>query len=106
MNQIWRRGALRYLFYMNVAIALSYVGLILVAARQDLLWRADFTAYYTGAAMIRDGIGRRLYDLDLQTAYQQRILGQRSFLGGLLPYNSPPHLALLLVPLLYFHLHL
>jgi len=104
VNRIWRRGALRYLFYLNIAIALSYVGLILVAARQDLLWRADFTAYYTGAAMIRDGNGARLYDIGLQTEYQQGILGQRSFLGGLLPYNTPPHFALFLLPLAYLPL--
>jgi len=99
VKQIGRQRVLRYLSYLNIAIALGYVGLLVVAARQDLLWRADFTAYYTGAAMMRDGDGARLYDLDLQTAYQQRILDQRSFLGGLLPYNSPPHLALFLVAL-------
>jgi len=104
VNLNWRQKVPQYLSYLNVAIALSYVGTLVIAARQDLLWRADFTAYYTGAALVRDAYGSRVYDLDLQTAYQQQILGQRSFVGGLLPHISPPHLALFFVPFSYLSL--
>lgn len=96
--------AWRWLTYLNIAIALSYVGLMVIAARQDLLWRADFTAYYTGAAMVRDGHGTNLYDLEAQMQCQQRILEGRIFMDGLLPFNYPPYFAVILVPLTYFSL--
>lgn len=84
---------------VNISIACSYLGLGLSAIRQDLLWRADFTAFYTGGAIIRDGLGSQLYDLNLQAAYQQKILGERRFPDGLLPFINPPHVALLFAPL-------
>jgi hypothetical protein len=84
------RGAL----ILNVGLGLSYVGLWLMLVRQDMFWRADFTAYYTGWSIIRDGQGDHLYDFNLQTSYQQRILAGRSFSGGLLPFINPPHAAI------------
>jgi hypothetical protein len=84
---------------VNLGLGLSYICLMVIAEIQGLFWRADFTAYYTGGSMVRDGLGSRLYDLALQAAYQQQILGGRSFSEGLLPYNYPPHTALLFVPL-------
>jgi hypothetical protein len=87
------------LFALNIAIAASYVGLWLIAAREGLFWRADFTQLYTGATMARAGAGDQLYDLASQARYQQQILAGRSFADGLLPFNYPPHVALLLAPL-------
>jgi hypothetical protein len=84
---------------VNLSLALSYIGLWFIAARDELLWRADFSAFYTGGALVRNGLGSQLYDLDLQTKYQQEILGGRSFSQNVLPYNYPPHLALLFAPL-------
>jgi hypothetical protein len=84
---------------LNVSLALTYVGLWFNAARQDLFWRADFSAFYTGWAIIRDGGGTQLYDPDLQMTVQQQILEGRSFKDDLLPYVNPPHLTLPFVPL-------
>lgn len=84
---------------VNLGLALSYIGLWFIASRDQLLWRADFSAFYTGGALIRDGLSRQLYDLELQAQYQQNILGGRSFSQDVLPYNYPPHLALLFTPL-------
>lgn len=84
---------------INISLALSYIGLWIIAARDDLLWRADFSAFYTGGAIVRDGLGSQLYDLDLQTQYQQTLLGGRSFSQDVLPFNTPPYLALLIAPL-------
>lgn len=92
------------LLFINTALFLVYLGFLGIAAWEDLLWRADFTAYYTGGALVRDGLGDHLYDLDLQARYQQEILNGRSFKDGLLPFNSPPHLALLILPLTYLPL--
>lgn len=84
---------------INVGITLSYLALGMIAIRQDLFWRADFTAFYTGGAIVRDGLGNQLYDLNLQKAYQQKLLGERSFSDGLLSFINPPHVALLFAPL-------
>lgn len=89
------RGAL----FLNLSLGLSYVGLWLILAQQGMFWRADFSAYYTGWAIVRDGLGEQLYDFDLQTRYQQQILEGRSFSQGLLPYLNPPHATLPFVPL-------
>lgn len=93
------RSWLRGLIYLNAAIALSYVALVFVAGQQGLLWRGDFTAYFTGAMMVREGHASQLYDFALQAEVQREMLGERSFYGGLLPFISPPHVALLLLPL-------
>ncbi len=84
---------------LNIGLALSYIGLWGAAASQDLFWRADFSAFYTGGAIVRDGLGARLYDADLQTRYQQQILQGRSFKDGVLLYNYPPHAVFIFVPL-------
>lgn len=84
---------------LNTAIAVSLLGLYVLAATQDLLWRADFTAFYTGWNMVADGQGERLYDLELQSEYQARILQGNRFADNLLPFDYPPHTAVLLAPL-------
>ncbi|MBN1919709.1 MAG: DUF2029 domain-containing protein [Anaerolineae bacterium] len=86
------------LSWLNIGIFVSYIGLWFIAALQGLFWRADFTAFYTAGLMVRSGAAAQLYDYALQTSYQQQLLQGRSFLGGLLPYNYPPHLALLMMP--------
>jgi hypothetical protein len=89
----------RWLIVFHLGIALGYAGLLMKAALEDLLWRADFTAFYTGGAIVRQGLGPRLYDLELQTRVQQAILGPgRMFYDGVLPFNYPPYLALVMVP--------
>lgn len=84
---------------LNTGLALSYVGLWAMTAWHGQLWRADFSSFYTGWAIVRDGFGKQLYDLDLQTLYQQTILEGRTFNDGLLPFTYPPHMALYLSPL-------
>jgi len=84
---------------LNLCLALSYIGLWGMLAWQGMFWRADFSAYYTGWTIARDGLGARLYDFDVQTSYQQRILEGRSFSQGLLPYLNPTHATIPFVPL-------
>jgi len=91
--------ALRLVLILNLSIGLSYVGLWLMQAQGGLFWRADFSAFYTGWAIVRDGQGAHLYDLDVQARYQREILGGRSFAEGLLPYGNPPYATLPFVPL-------
>jgi hypothetical protein len=68
-------------------------------AALGLFWRADFTTFYSGWTTILDGQSPRLYDWDLQTVYYHRLLPDPAFRQGLLPYNHPPHSALLFCPL-------
>ena len=89
----WRRWLVPGVIGLNLALALSYVALLFILARQDLFWRADFTMFYTGWSIVRDGRGAELYDFNLQTRYQQQILAGRSFKDGLLPFNYPPYVA-------------
>ena len=63
-------------------------------AWRGMLWRADFTNFYTGWSIVLAGDGQRLYDLAIQARVQQQILDGRSFADGLLPYVNPPHLTL------------
>ncbi len=103
MNSGWKASIASWLWrsvlILNIALSLSYIGLWLIAARQGLFWRADFSAFYTGWAIVRDGHGAHLYDTDWQTRYQQSILEEGRFEGGLLPYVNPPHLTIPFVPL-------
>jgi len=100
MNANWGLRLSRWLIAFHLAIALGYMGLLIKAALEDLLWRADFTAFYTGGAIVRMGLGPQLYDLELQTRVQQAILGPgRMFYNGVLPFNNPPHFALVMIPL-------
>lgn len=88
----------RILFALNMALIFVNLGFWLIAWYQGLVWRADFTMLYTGAAIVRDGRGQLLYDLNLQSYYQQQILDGRSFVDGVLPFNYPPYVALLIAP--------
>jgi hypothetical protein len=89
------RGVMWFYF----SLALGYAALWVMTMVQGLAWRADFSAFYTAWTMVLDGQGANLYDLELQARYQQAILGGRSFEGGLLRFNNPPHVAVLLAPL-------
>jgi hypothetical protein len=84
---------------LNLSLAISYVGLWLMQAQRGNLWRADFSAFYTSWAMVRDGKGSLIYNFELEKQYQWYILGERSFSEGLLPFINPPHVALVFSPL-------
>lgn len=79
-------------------------GLMGIIGLQDLAWMADFTSQYTGALIVRNSLGVRLYDLSLQAAVQREVLKGRYLGDGLLPFNHPPHTAMLLCPLTLFPL--
>lgn len=62
----------------------------------------DLAATLTGARIIRDGDGARLYDLGTQRAAQEQVVAPYITLGEdtLLPYIHPPFEAMLAAPLL------
>jgi hypothetical protein len=86
-------SASRIAVVFNASLALSLAVVWVHMAVQGVFWRADFTNYYTGWSLVRDGRGDRLYDLELQSRYQEQIVPERGEESGLLPFNYPPHLA-------------
>jgi hypothetical protein len=68
--------------------------------------RSDYMTYHVAARIVLDGQGSCLYELACQAEAQQELIGDEpSFQRGALPYNSPPWLAVLVVPLGLLSLH-
>ncbi|HSM39021.1 MAG TPA: glycosyltransferase 87 family protein, partial [Candidatus Limnocylindrales bacterium] len=62
--------------------------------------RSDYMTYHVAARIILAGDGDCLYDAACQAEAQQQLIGDEpTFQGGALPFNSPPWLATLVVPL-------
>ena len=62
--------------------------------------RSDYMTYHMAARIVLDGHGSCLYDARCQSDAQLELIGEEpSFKEGALPYNSPPWLAALAVPL-------
>lgn len=94
-----QRLLMRAALIINSSLGICYVGLWLMLAAQGQFWRADFSAYYAGWRIVRDGQSAHLYDLDTQARYQQEILDEGGFQGGVLPYLNPPYATIPFVPL-------
>jgi hypothetical protein len=63
----------------------------------------DFTVYFTGASMLRQGLGRELYNSDAQKQIQQQFAAVARTRHAPLPYIHPPYEALIFVPLTFLH---
>lgn len=55
----------------------------------------DFSEFYCAAQIVRQGLGRNLYDLGIQTTFQSKVASVHAF------YLRPPFEALLFLPLTY-----
>jgi hypothetical protein len=78
---------------LNLGLAAALAATWVRLAVHDAFWAADFTGFHTGWAMVLDGQAERLYDLDLQRAYQARLAPELAATGCMLPFNYPPHFA-------------
>jgi Glycosyltransferase family 87 len=56
----------------------------------------DFSQFYAAAQMVRQGLGRDLYDLRTQAEFQSRVASVHVF------YNHPPFETLVFLPLTFF----
>jgi hypothetical protein len=65
----------------------------------------DFTVFYTAATVLRDGLGRQLYDERVQFAVQKNFAGQIPSRRGPLPYIHPPFEAMVFLPLTLLPYH-
>jgi hypothetical protein len=94
-----------FLLIVNSSLVAINTGLWFIAAHQNLFIFADFTSFYSAFKIVMEGDGPKLYDLEVQAKYQQEIMGDFSFDGGVLPYLNPPIVALVLSPLSLFSLN-
>lgn len=88
-----------FICIINISLIAINIGIWSIAAYQKLYIASDFTVYYTAFTMVRKGLSNGLYDQEIESKYQQEILGGSSFEGGWLPFPIPPFFALLFSPL-------
>lgn len=91
--------AVRVLLLLHTLLTASYLAVWAFGMDEGMLWRTDFTAFYTGWRIARDGQTGHLYDFEVQRRYQQQILDGRQMEDGLLPYLNPPQATLVFLPL-------
>lgn len=97
-----------------MALAAVWVAVLLCAVvtlrpfRPAYPWSTDFTAFWTAAVQIREGLASEMYDTPSRAAIQERLLLEVSapelkvFRPGQTPYWNPPPMALLFVPVSLF----
>lgn len=101
VNHIKNLHYMKILIAVNYGLGLGYIVLVMILIIGDRTWAADYTAFYTGWSIIRDGKGSMLYDLQLQSTIQKALLAEYLNIDSLLAFNYPPHVALILYPLSY-----
>jgi hypothetical protein len=89
----------RVLLFLFLAGMLS-LHLIIAWDSIDLIRKGypDFTTFYSGASILRQGLGRQLYDEQTQYRVQLQFASGVSIRQGSLPYIHPPFEALLFIP--------
>lgn len=77
--------------------------LLVAWSSRDLVRKGypDFTIFYSAGKIVRQGLGKQLYDESTQYRIQQDFASGVSIRQGALPYNHPPFEAALFVPLTY-----
>jgi len=94
-----RRFAILLLSGLAVASTLLAVDLAFEERPQIVAGYGDFIIFYTGAQILRDGLGPDLYNLSVQRKYQSKF--DVAIRSGPLPYNHPPFELLWHIPLTY-----
>ena len=94
------KNSARLLIVAQLLLALIYT---LPLFSTELLADSDFISFYTGSTIIRNEDRARLYDIELQRVYQEKLWGPAGapFQFRLLPFVNPPHVAHIFVPLSY-----
>lgn len=95
-------GHLRLAGKFYVAGVLVIQSLVVWNAR-ELIFRGypDFTIYYTAGTLVRQGMGRELYDDRVQFEVQRQFAPKVATRLAALPFNHPPFEALLFVPITF-----
>jgi hypothetical protein len=77
------------------------IHLVVLWNARKMIWKgySDFTIYYCAGTMLRQGLGRELYDDAAQFSVQRQFAPKVTSRLAALPYNHPPFEALLFEPL-------
>lgn len=107
-TRFWTRPRVNRLSVAVILAVVMAIPLGLIQSRsQDgsAIREGDFMQSYSAAVMIHKGMGRQLYDYDLQSTLQAGISEREHLHPGFTPFPYPPHFALFLSPLggLPFH---
>src|SRR5579863_286699 len=84
-------------------VAMVSVHAVIFWNMRDLVRKgySDFAIYYSAGSIVRQGLGRQLYDDRLQFKIQKEVSPGVAIRLGALPYNHPPFEAVILSPLTY-----
>jgi hypothetical protein len=85
----------RFIVAIATALILGYV-LIWIRISPTDIGRSDFTSFYVGGTLLRDGHGAGLYNQALQQALHSRLIAPDREPN--LPFVNPPPAALLVLP--------
>jgi hypothetical protein len=98
-TQVEQKKKYRPLLFLFLAGMLS-LHLIIAWDSIDLIRKGypDFTTFYSGASILRQGLRRQLYDEATQYRVQLQFAAGVSTRQGPLPYIHPPFEALLFIP--------
>jgi Glycosyltransferase family 87 len=89
----------------RIAVFIYLAGLVMI--HMAVFWSlrhkvakgySDFTIYYCAGTIVRQGLGRQLYDEQTQFRIQQEFAQDVNIRQGPLPFNHPPFEALLFAP--------
>lgn len=84
-----------------VSIISGFLYYIFFRVEPVVVASSDFLTYLTGATIIKRGVGDLIYDLETQLSFQKELV-KPFFKEKLLPFRSPPVVALLFLPFTYF----
>jgi Glycosyltransferase family 87 len=90
-----KERAIRFVAALAVSSLMVGVALFSFPAQKSDDAR-DFSQFYAAAQMVRQGLGRDLYDLRTQAEFQSRVASVHVF------YNHPPFETLVFLPLTFF----
>ncbi|MFC1649718.1 glycosyltransferase family 87 protein [Patescibacteria group bacterium] len=80
------------LLYLVIVVAI-------IESSKFLLFRSDFKSFLTGAAILKNGLGESLYDMELQRTVQSELLAVGGTIKLVLPYLYPPFVTAIYYPL-------
>ena len=71
------------------------------AKHESLVGYADFSSFYAGAKMVREGLGTSLYNFDSQKEFQQNLFPIAPSRPSPLPFIHPAYETLFFIPVTY-----
>lgn len=99
--KIFNSGIARTVFVVFLFCYLGSVFWATLGLNDFHALKSDLTSFLTGASIVKEGLGKDLYDVEVQRIYQDKI-NAPYIKSNILIYKNPPPLALFFVPLSFF----